>query len=62
MRKSPKTTPAKEVKFSLRVPEETYDVLRQISESEKRSINSQVVLVLEEWITHHTIGYAATSN
>lgn len=48
--KKPKTDEKKEVKFSLRVPPDIYEVLQQVAHSEKRSINSQVLLIIERWI------------
>lgn len=51
MRKSPTTTDVSETKFSLRVPASTYKKLRKACDEERRSINSQVVLIIDEWLT-----------
>lgn len=56
MRKSPATTTEVETKFSLRVPESTYKKLRKACDEERRSINSQVVLIIDEWLARRTHG------
>lgn len=38
----------KEAKTNLRLPEELYERIRQLAEQERRSINSQMVIMLEE--------------
>ena len=53
MRRSPKSTNTEEVKFSLRLTKDVYDAIRVAAEVEKRSINSQVVLILEQWVVTH---------
>ncbi len=37
-----------EAKTNLRLPEELYERIRQLAEQERRSINSQMVVMLEE--------------
>jgi hypothetical protein len=55
MRKSPRPKNDDEIKFSLRIPKDDYEAIREVAEGERRSINSQVVLIIKQWIRDHTI-------
>jgi hypothetical protein len=36
--------------FSLRLPEELHAALKTIAEKEHRSLNAQIIHILEEWL------------
>ena len=38
------------VKFALRIPETLYEKLKELAEKERRSINSQIIHIIEEYI------------
>ena len=34
----------------LRIPDDLYEKVKDIAENEKRSINNQILVIIEEWI------------
>jgi len=38
------------IKFTLRLPDDLYQAIREIAEKEQRSINAQIIYILMEYI------------
>lgn len=44
-----------DVRFTLRVPPETYEMLKQIAEKERRSVNSLIVILCEQGVKAYRV-------
>ena len=42
------------IQSNIRVPEDIWDKIREISEEEERSMNAQIVYILKKYIEEHT--------
>ena len=49
--KSPFSKSGKKIVFSLRIDDEVYDLVKSVAAAEKRSINSQLELFIEDSLT-----------
>lgn len=38
------------IRFSLRLPDEIYRAIKELAEKEKRSVNSQIIYILTEYL------------
>jgi hypothetical protein len=49
----PEKKPTDEAKFNARFPREVYEALRELAKQHERSINSELVWIVREYLERH---------